>query len=236
MALGPEFYERMFNRIKSSGTPRADLFAESANQEMEQDSLFTPTQSVGATQQIDNDDVEIVDYDTSSIDPEGDGPLNLAFASTIDTVTQRIKLHYIYYTDRHKKAVNQLFCSIMNYISSTIPVGANMTPDQFFSYVTDFYKERLQGFIDDPDGTKNIGVMELYNTQFTKIQAAELITALEKFIESADNVAELKDICAPLNTRSVRDKESKLDLFRGMASVITVPEKTPGDEKFGNVQ
>lgn len=232
MALGPEFYEKMFNRIKASGTPRADLFAVAANQEQESDSFFAPTQSVGEVQQIENDDVEILDYDTSSIDPAGDGPLNLAFASTIDNVTQRTKLHYCYYSDRHKKAVNQLFASIMNYISSTIPVGANMSPDQFFIYVTDFYKDRLQGFINDPDGNKTTDVIEFYNTKFTKIQVSELLTAIEAFIESADNSTELKDICTPLHVLSVRDKQNKMDLFRGMASVITEPELTPGDEKF----
>lgn len=226
MAQGPEFYQKMFDRLKTE-SKRGDLFAEVDNKNRCGDDLLIQTVYTEP-----NDEVEIVDIDINGIDPDGDGALNLAFASTIDNVTQRTKLHYCYYSDRHKKAVNQLFASIMNYISSTIPVGANMSPDQFFIYVTDFYKDRLQGFINDPDGNKTTDVIEFYNTKFTKIQVSELLTAIEAFIESADNSTELKDICTPLHVLSVRDKQNKMDLFRGMASVITEPELTPGDEKF----
>lgn len=227
MALGPEFYQKMYDRIKRESN-RGDLFAEAENNSRCGDDLL---QQPVYTES--GDDVEIIDIDISEIDPVGDGALNLAFASTIDTVTQRTKLHYVYYSDRHKKAINHLFASIMNYISSTIPVGANMLPDDFFVYVTNFYRDRVQGFVDDPEGNKTSGVIEFYNTKFTKIQVSELLTSIEKFIESADNATELKDICTPLHVLSVRDKQNKMDLFRGMASVITEPELTPGDENFG---
>lgn len=224
MALNQQFYTDMVNRMKASRISLDKLIIENND-----------TTSYDESTNGDRFYQEILDVDMDAIDPDDIDPedmegaaLNMAFTSTIDNVTQRHKIRYSYFNEKHKRATNQLLSSIVNYISASVPVAANMTPDEFLVYVTDFYASQLASF---NDGVNDLttDVMEFHNIRFPADLAFAAISEIERFAKYADNFDSLKSTCQPLAAISEIDKNRRMDIFKGFASVLTTPEKTPGN-------
>lgn len=149
-------------------------------------------------------------------------------ASTKDEVTKRFIFKYGFKTHQHSVLFKKLFESLLDYMGDAVPSRAKMTPEEFFNYIVDFYVQKQKPI--EPDEKPFDFEINIAQITYGEENTRTLISVLEKFAaEPETNVEQLRNVCEMLHNISKERREATLNLFRNMASVATIPEKTPGN-------
>ena len=182
--------------------------------------------------QIDGD-FEIIDIVDENGNPrefteEEKASFELSMASTIDIATKKFPLTYKYLNQQHFLATRKLIHSIMDYITDDIPIQSNMTKEQFFDYIIDFYKNKID---DVKKQTKDESEITIHMTQliYGEENVVEFVKQILLIIENPENDrTNLKLVCELMNINHQKQENDKRQIFRNMASALMEPEKTPG--------
>ncbi len=151
-----------------------------------------------------------------------------AAASTKDEVTKRFIFKYGFKNHKHSVLFKRLFESILDYMGDAVPSQANMTPEEFFKYIVDFYVQKQKPI--EPDEKPFDFEITITQITYGEENTATLIAMLEKFVvDPENNVEQLRNVCEMLHNISKERREETLKLFRNMASALMEPENTPGN-------